>query len=269
MRQMAGAFQTYSNEYNGLLPFYGGYDANFAGVFNKKTPSDELHPYVAYRGDKAPWLISNSTNPWTVVPMRLACLYAAGIINDARMFYCPANEDPNFQYESYVNPTAPNTSNAWGTLPQQFNTDHQGNQWVRFGYTYYPIDKNLKTSSGMMTVVGGTLVPKVTPRRYDTIDARYPYLTDLIWYKKDISHKAEIDPTTNKLIGAGINALFIDGHVSFNKDGPVTYTFNGTTKTRKLFDNDYWDIWEPAGGMSPEGMDIRYILYPIYKMIQP
>ena len=49
-------------------------------------------------------------------------------------------QEQQYQYESYVNPAPPNTSYEWGTLPQKFNADNKMNQWVRIGYTYFPVD---------------------------------------------------------------------------------------------------------------------------------
>jgi hypothetical protein len=274
MRQMNEAIVMYTEDYAGLLPFYGGYDPNFPGNFYRAAARDELHPYAAYRGDKSPWAISTFTNPWTAVPMKMACLYKGGYVNDAKIFYCPANTDPSYQYESYITPLPPsNTSHEWGTLPQKFNANT--NQWVRLGYAYFPIDDTLRLSNGGMTLVGGSYVPKYTARKYENLDRRCPYLTDVLWTRNDISHKSGIVKTTYSFIltNAGLNAVFKDGHVSFTKDGPVTFYNVGddTPYEGALFDNEFWTAFDPPGNAMPnDGLDIRFLLYPIYKyMIKP
>jgi prepilin-type N-terminal cleavage/methylation domain-containing protein len=260
IRQIGVAMLTYIGNNDDSLPFYGGYDPSWSGDFYKSTASDELHPYAAYRADKAPW---NGPPP---VPMKLALLYAGGYAGDGKMFYCPSNRNPQYRYDSYVKPMAPNTSTKWGTLPQAYNAGK--NQWVRVGYAYYPIDETLIRSASGVENIGGTPVPKYTARKFDKVSRSNPYLTDVLWTRKDISHKTGIDTTTNHVKGAGINALFKDGHVSFVKD--QTVLVGRTDKQQELFDNDYWTAWDPPGeGSPPDDLDARFLFYNIYKMIKP
>jgi prepilin-type N-terminal cleavage/methylation domain-containing protein len=263
IRQIGVAIIAYSVDTD-LLPFYGGWDSSWRSPFNvtadKSSPQDELHPYAVYRGDKIPWM---GPPP---IPMKLACLFARGYIGDAKVFYCPSNSDPQYRYGSYVKPMAPNISNEWGTLPQVFNTGK--NQWVRAGYAYYPIDKSIKNPP-LMVPVGDVLVPKYTARRFSLVSQKNPYVTDVIWTRNDISHKSGIDTGRNTVKNAGINALFKDGHVTYVKDHEVSF---GKTagKHQKLFDNDYWTVWDPPGEVPPpDDVDARYIFYNTYMMIEP
>jgi prepilin-type N-terminal cleavage/methylation domain-containing protein len=266
LKQIGIAIVAYSADTD-LLPFYGGWDRDWSRPFSvpadRATPGDELHPYAVYRADKDPWWGPTAAGP--PYPMKLACLYARRYIGDAKLFYCPSNRDLNFRYESYVKPIAPNTSSGWGTLPQAYNVGK--NQWVRVGYAYYPIDETLRGSSGMV-FVGDTPVPKYTARRFTLLSRKMPYATDVIWTRNDISHKSGINSGTNQVKNAGINALFKDGHVMFVKDQTVSDSWTGTKP--KLFDNDYWNIWDPPGGGAvPDEVDARYLFYNIYRMIEP
>lgn len=261
LKQIGLAIIAYSSDTD-LLPFWGGRDPTYFGAF-KGTPDDtETHPYVAYRGDKGPWM---GPPP---VPMRLACLYARGYIKDPKVFYCPSNRDPTYMYKSYVNP------GRWGDLPQHYNDTQTQNQWVRIGYEYYPIDETLKGSSGMeMDDYAGTLVPKYTARRFSQLSRSSPFAADRIWNRNAISHKSGIDKTTLQIQNGGINAVFKDGHVRFVRDEPVSYKFTLASPIKKgtVFNNDYWNLWDPPPpGVKPtDDDDPRLIFYNIYNLITP
>ncbi len=255
LKQIGVAIIAYSTD-SDKLPFYGGHDPTFSGVFNG-TASDEGHPYAAYRNDKQPWM---GPPP---VPMKLGCLYARHYIEDPKVFYCLSNSDPQFKYKSYTSP------GKWSTFPQAFNAGK--NDWVRVGYAYYPIDETLAGATGMEPDdIFRILVPKYTARRYTQLSKNSPYLTDVLWYRKDIAHKSGIDKN-NHVSNAGINALFKDGHVIFVKDQKVSYTFRNQLITNEtLFDNQCWTIWDPAQGDGPrQEDDSRVLFYYLFGMIKP
>ena len=186
--------------------------------------------------------------------MKLGCLYREGIVSDARIFYCPAGTAEQYQYESYVNPAPPNTSYEWGTLPQKFNNDYKMNQWVRVGYTYFPVDgtiprKNFEASPSAL------LAPRYTARRYDRLDMDIPYLADVLWFRKTMSHKTES--------GYSVNALFKDGHVVYCKD-------------RRLFSSDpaddpqqLWRQWDPDDPKFTGKVKFNFFYYNFLKKIAP
>jgi prepilin-type N-terminal cleavage/methylation domain-containing protein len=271
LKQIGIAIIAYSADTD-LLPFYGGYDPSFSGTFrvaSSDSSRDELHPYAAYRADKDPWWGPTASGP--AYAMKLACLFERNYIGDGKIFYCPSNTSPSYMYKSYVRPLAPNTSGRWGTLPQVYNTTlNPPNQWVRIGYSYYPVDETLKGASGM-TNVGGVLVPKYTARRYSQLSRNNPYATDRLALRKDVTHKSGIDRSNNHLSNPAINALFKDGHVRLVKDEAVVYNYQRITNVKgKIFDNEYWDKWDPAGGEAvPDDIDARYLFYNIYSMIKP
>ncbi len=227
----------YAGEYNNIMPYYGGTDSIYYGTCRySATPADEAHPYAAYRAVPTTYTekCDSTSKP---LPMKLACLYAKGIIKDARIFYCPSNVDLVYRYESYTNPP------PWGTLPQEFNKT-QSNEWVRIGVTYYPTDPSVKPpTSG--TPTGGA--PAYSARRWDGLEAKIPYMSDLLWKKSSTSHR----------VGGsyGLNALFKDGHVVFCTD-------------TKIFTSDLWDRWSPPNGGTAT-IDYRYFFFNIFRMIQP
>jgi hypothetical protein len=206
--------------------------------------------------------------------MRLACLYARNYVTDPKVFYCPSNQNSSYKYKSYTRGTGTNTDGSWGTLPQAYNlTLSNPNQWIRMGYDYYPIDETLGGASGMVPEsYSGNLVPRYTARRLTQLSRNNPYATDMIWSRSDISHKSGIDRSTKIIQNGGINSLFKDGHVRFVRDEKVSYKLTAASPItqRTIFDNDYWDIWDPAGGSTGgEGDDSRILFYGIYKLIKP
>jgi hypothetical protein len=251
------------------MPFYGGWDPSWRSPFDcaPADTGDEGHPYAAYRGDKPPWDGSDTgTKPY---PMKLACLYVGRrYIGDAKVFYCPSNRNPTYQYESYIKPLAPNTNSDWGSLDQVYNQNAGINQWVRVGYTYYPIDETIK-GPPQMEKIFGAWVPKYTARRYSLLSRKAPYLTDMIWSSSSISHKSGLDGKTGRPRNGGINALFKDGHVNYVRDQRVSYIYKdgSTVNNRTLLDNDYWEDWDPTGAEKPEGIVASFLFYHIYKMV--
>lgn len=210
LRQIGLAVSLYAENYENSMPWWG----------YSSGGSEESHPYVAYRDDYVFYT-------GKLKAMRLACLYEAGLITDPKIFYCPANNIPLYKYESYINPP------PWGYIPQYYNSINNTNQWVRFGYTYFPTDPNDPK-------VPGTGVPSRTAKRFDGLDPNIPYLTDMIRHKSEIPHN--IQDTL------GVNALFKDGHVVYCDD-------------QSVFDDPVWDEWEM--GM----IDWRYFYYKVFKLI--
>jgi hypothetical protein len=274
MKQVAMGLSAYADEYNGL-PWYGGVDPVYPAPWNESPAQDtERHPYVVLRAnpDKTDWLEGRrpSGRP---VPMRLGCLYRSGIITNARVFYCPANVDSFYRYESYVNPAPPNTSYDWLTIPQQINQGSM-NEWVRVGYIYYPISTTAARDAWN--------VPIVTARKFNQLDYQKPFMTDRIWNSSskppepgtgyfvsgmdDLSHKEENI--------YAFNAVFKDGHVVFVKgqktlgQDPVTQQYLG------VFNEGLWSgfalsRWDSAQGQMISGDSYRYFYYSIFSQVQP
>jgi hypothetical protein len=271
MRQVAAGLSAYADEYNDNLPWYGGYDPNYPFLHNRPAEDSERHPYVAFRAnsDDVGKYIDPSGKP---IPMRLGCLYASGIITNARIFYCPANVDAAYRYESYIDPALPNTSYEWGTLPQKINNNPSlYNQWVRTGYTYYPIDNHIiKDDFG---------TPMWTARRFSSMEANMPFMTDRIWNSTKnpemgsglfLSGMYELSHNDGKVLA--FNAVFKDGHVVFVKGKRVkTSTIvHGLSVFHDVFDEDLWNslaggTWD-AGGPNE---NYRYFFYTLFKLVRP
>ncbi len=150
---------------------------------------DPEHPYTAYRGDKdfAMHLTGRTA-------MKLGLLYETGLIDSPKLFYCPSNRLSWVKYSSYTSP------GSWGTLPQDYNTATNSNNWVRVGYCYYPqsVDKD------------GNRLPLVA-EKHNKLDRYKTMVTDLIWDFDNLSHVVGKRPR-------GMNALFGDGHVNYSNN---------------------------------------------------
>jgi prepilin-type N-terminal cleavage/methylation domain-containing protein len=245
LKQVGAAVRMYADGYDNLL-----------GV-DRIGDQVDGHPYVLYRADKTPW---NVLNPLTnrYVPLRLACLFERKFIADPKVFYCPGNIGWTYRYESYVNPS------PWGSLPQEENYEPprghgNGNQWVRMGYSYYPTDR---TAPMILDMAIGALVPEETTTRFDRLDATIPYITDTIWSRSGLSHKAGMRTVKEKnnklsviLLNPGINSLFKDGHVVYCND-------------RSVFTNAIWNLWEPPNG-DPARITYPAFYYTIFNLISP
>jgi len=255
MKQVAAAMQTYADEYNGFLPWYGGKDPCFPPPYTcpatNTSRDSERHSYVTHRGGAGDegWM-DITGKPY---PMRLGCLYAGGIVNDARIFYCPADERPQYRYESYIDPAPPNTSYEWGTLPQNINVT--GNQWVRVGYTYFPIDLSVPRDLSV------DKVPQWTARRYDDMEANIPFMTDLIWNTTANTGMEQLTHKEENLYA--LNAVFKDGHIVFVKG-------NKTNETKAPYGpfNEY--VWKEFGNeVSTNSNAWLRFYYLIFSAIKP
>ena len=180
MRQMGIALSTYTQDSELRLPYY----------------DDIAHPYAVYRGVKPQYRDENGR----LIPMKLAVLYETDYITDPKIFYCPSNIDPWLKFESYNNPS------PWGTLPQVYNEENGSNQWVRMGYTYFPIDPRGPKDPD-------TGAPVQTARRMDHLDPYVPYMVDIINHLDVISHTRQGH--------AAVNALYKDGHVTLCNESSV------------------------------------------------
>jgi hypothetical protein len=229
LRQIGLAIPIYAELYDGRMPWWGYWDP--------EEEVEETHPYIAYRGDRPEWRFPTGK----LKPMRLACFYEAGLITEPKIFYCPANKDGLYKYESYIKYKGKTTK--WGYLPQDYNILDPGgnvhNQWTRIGYVYYPTDSNGETIPSYWDP--DIEIPIYTAKKLSNLDSRIPYLTDIIGYRDSISHNIQDNP--------GVNALFKDGHVVYCDD-------------RDVFDNPAWDQFNP-----PPRIEWREFYYRVFKLI--
>lgn len=217
LRQVGVAMRSYSQTYE-YLP----------DALDKYGQNSEDHGYAVYRGDKEQWIIDGKP-----IPLRWAKLYEADFMDMPEIFYCPGNRMELYKYESYVDPP------PWGTLPQNYNIKMgqeggSGNQWVRIGYTYYPVRRN-------PSIDPTTHAPADPPRKFTDLHPSMPYATDILHGRGNLSHQRMQNPEDQAFHESNrysVNALYADAHVSNCNDPDV-------------FRHDIWDrfsadqVWYP------------------------
>lgn len=215
----------------------------YADAFSEYLPDDhnvdgsrERHTYVAYRFD-------NQLASGRLKPYRFAYLYELDYIEVPEIFYCPGNNaliTPQYVYESYINPT------LWGTLPQDFNVN-TSNEWVRVGYTYYPVESSPDLDPA-------SYAPRELATKFINLNPNIPVVSDLIHNLDAVSHQ-----NSGKY---ALNAMFQDGHVT-------ACTNQDLFKT--LLDPAGRNVWETLGSDAfPEGT--KYYdtaIYSVFRAIGP
>lgn len=179
----------------------------YAGDNGDKIPPSEWTDIDASNIDEAYDLFHGSVNG----PRNFGYLYNSKAIANGRVFYClsgiglKAGEDQftlERTYEAYVSKATPAT--PWPA----FNLGSR----IRSGYTYFP--QSSKSFLPAVSSVSGK--PPFTPPRMakkaNELSANYAIASDLLYRLDMITHRAGYKK------GLGINALFGDGHVKFQKD---------------------------------------------------
>ncbi len=220
LRQVGLAMTNYSQSYESL-----------PDSLDRDGHAEFGHGYALYRGDKSEYSYSNGK----LIPLRWAKLYEAGFMDTPEAFYCPGNRMEGYKYESYENPA------PWGTLPQDYNTaDSLGiahNQWVRMGYTYFPIP------SGTPKWDSNSPPRLELAKKFVQLHHAIPYATDILHTRSNLSHQRSQNnedtyDASNKYM---VNALYADAHVSGCKDTEV-------------FEHEVWDDF----AKSTVGYDVYY-----------
>jgi prepilin-type N-terminal cleavage/methylation domain-containing protein len=181
-------------------------------------------------------------------PYNLGVLWADNIVTDGKIYYCPSNaKGDNTTYEFYTQKA------AWpfGGDPTVVNPGY-----VRSGFSYYPQPKS-KTAS-VVTALGPRTIPawddytaSASPLRswvcvpwfkQSTVDNTKPMLVDVMFKGlSQISHRNGGSP-------AGVDAGFVDGHV----------TFQGVRKNPDVFNATVWSAI--ASGGATAGQNWRYAI---------
>ena len=264
LKEVARAISMYADVYNNWLPFYGGYDPSFTGLDAPDyryvcqeggataCPKDEEHPYAVFRANELWCPGADTTKP--PYPLKLGCLYAQGIITDPRIFYCPSNKEEQYMYNSYVHPAPPNTSFQWGTLDQEFNVRMKMNAWVRTGYTYFPVDGTIPRIN-FEASTSALLAPRYTARRFDKLSPSIPYIADVLWFRRTMSHKTKDT--------YAVNAAFKDTHVVFCNDQRM-FSDNARVDVQQL-----WRQWDPDAPEFTGKVKFNFFYYNFLKKIQP
>ncbi|MGB8225250.1 MAG: type II secretion system protein [Sedimentisphaerales bacterium] len=239
----------------------------YVDAYDNKMPSDraircldgkegvEMHAYAVYRDD---WRTCDKTvDPkGKLIPLRWSCLFEKKYIADPKIFYCSGGQTPkNSRYDSYIDPP------PWGTLPQNYNTSANGNQWVRIGYSYYPTDYTVALQRE-----GGTGYKYRDPScaKFDKLDRSIPYATDLLWSRDSLTHKSGIRRAAGDrviVLNPGINAIFKDGHVVYCSDR-ILFTDDRNIPAGAVWFKKEADLLEGSAGYN-------VFHYTIFKEIQP
>ena len=222
LKQVGTGMKLYSDSYE-TLP-----DA----IDNTGKP-ETGHGYAVYRADKPNWL-GPDNKP---LPLRWALLYVNDYIDVPEIFYCSGNRLDQYKYESYCQPA------PWGTLDQDYNTKSGINQWVRIGYTYYPIPRH--------PVINSATNAPDSPKKFSQLHPILPYATDVLWGRANLSHQRmqSTDSAYHSSNQYSINALYADSHVSNCKDEDV-------------FKNNIWDRFD-AGSIA----DYDEYYYTVFKLV--
>ncbi len=278
-KQVALGVNAYCSDYDGMMPWYGGFDPLYPAPWNASSTTDhsaqdtERHPWCALRDNTdKPDYLEGRVAGGKPVPMRVGCLYRRKILKTGKIFYCPSNKEKGYLYDSYVDPAGTNTSYEWLTTPQKINKDST-NEWVRFGLTYYPISIT-STMDGMGT-------PIVTARKFDQLDSQKPFLADRIWNttegvgtpQANLTGMDKLSHNNGKLLA--FNAAFKGGQVVYFKAKRTLGVEPVTGKYPGVFNDDLWigfatGRWnQTQGGDDVSGDSYRFFYYSIFSQVAP
>lgn len=201
-------------------------------------------------------------------PYNFAPLYFSSIVQNPLTFYCPAvSQGDIYAYSSYTGPGYP-----WPSIPPSFTQFGEGNAYVRTGYNYYPQSRQTQSLSdayGTFTLPAliyangnGVTITFNPPGAPPNAINHEP--TPLKITQVNLNKAMGVDQLTQWALiqhdyrgqAYGVNAVFPDGHVSFQ---PV----NGNNKrgSTRPFDPDLWDPFDNGGqGPSEDPDGFRIIM---------
>jgi prepilin-type processing-associated H-X9-DG protein len=228
LRQIGVGWNIYQQEFNQVMPCYWpGVTTNIGG-----TTANPWETYLAYR------ITSGSIGAGSQGPWNLGVLFANNMVPSPKIFYCPslAQLSSTYSYDSYATPT-----NSWPAVLGGSG----GPGYIRTGYNYYP-----QLRGAGVYIGGGRFVPKaaVTPTSWTALDTKKSIVTDLVYSYDIIAHRASGSV-------AGLNALFPDGHV----------TFQNARSNPQDFDPLQWG---QAGAANSIGQSPNYFRY-VMSLWQP
>ncbi len=189
------AYNMYSGQYDGMLPLLEKYDAT--------TPSIES-TYLVTR-----------TNPTPTQFVQLGGLFGSGLIDDGKMFFCPAVEgwmgeiaDRGTNNGTYLGAVAPASFVFIDIKSGAGSTPSQG--WkAKKGFCYWPLSKKYATDKDLNGIPGGARpryvkdLPINAVKAHDVLMSR-PIVTDNKFH-------------STKTSGWLIDCLFADSHVNYQK----------------------------------------------------
>jgi hypothetical protein len=236
LRQIGVGWNIYQQEFNQVMPcHWKGVTYGLTGGLANPWETHEVYRVIAgttqldsgYDGPNTP------DGPWN-----LAVLYANRLVPSPKIFYCPALARLTVQ-GSYDYYTA--VSNIWPSVSGNPLTNPG---YIRVGYDYYPQLRATEYAGG------GFYRPKaaVTPTQWTALNTSKSIATDWLYSYDTIAHRASGSV-------AGLNALFPDGHV----------TFQNARNNPQDFDPVQWG---QAGAPNSIGLNPSYFRY-VMSLWQP
>lgn len=174
----------------------------------------------------------------------LGYLYEARMISNAKIFYCLSGTTAKGvgTVGFYASERTYENYSSNGKWPAFYPGD--GTARVRIGYTYFP-----QSGTKVLAIRAIPSKPAFTPpgmaRKSVELTSKYSITTDLVYRMDMITHRAGFKK------GLGLNALFGDMHVKFQRDpaffDPVN-VWNGT------------ENGQTGGGIEDEGNNFRWLM---------
>lgn len=231
LRQIGVGWNIYQQEFNQVMPCYWpGVTTNVVGA-----TANPWHTYLAYQLN--PGIVPIGGYGIQGGPWNLAGLFANKLVPSPKIFYCPglARLGNQYSYDYYAS-----VSNSWPSV----SGNSGGIGLVRTGYNYYPQCRATEYAGG------GFYRPRaaVTPTKWTALDSRKSIMTDVIYSYDTLAHRASGSV-------AGLNALFPDGHV----------TFQNARSNPQNFDPSQWG---QAGAPNSIGLNPNYFRY-VMSLWQP
>lgn len=230
LKQIGYAMKAYGDAYDDKLPRNDNPDQ-----LTSEGVSKERHATVVYRKDGG-----------VVRTYRWGFLYDCGFIPKPDIFYCKSNKEEKNQYKSYTYP------GDWGTFDQEILVG-EDNQWIRIGYTYFPIERKSRIDTTTRSPFNDSVN---IATRYSQLDPYIPYATDLIASRNNISHQSnkeslDKNSSANNYV---VNALFPDTSVHSCND-------------RDVFSDDLFDDIETRANSSHEREGYRRFNFRVFNAI--
>jgi type II secretory pathway pseudopilin PulG len=241
LRQIGVGLNIYSTEANGYLPFSGWKQITL-------PTGSPFETYLACRYSGAGKDVA--TGGIVEGPYAFGSLFFTKAVVSAKTFYCPTIPSGLYNYNSYNEAGWP-----WPAIPPDFGF---GNPYVRCGYSYYPQSRILGDPSSqyfgpnlpavtMQSAIFTSPNPNDPPQsaisvpaalKITTVNPKKSITTDLLDTYTYLSHRASGSPI-------GLNALFPDGHVTFQ-----TVRNHNKKGSYQPFDPNLWKP-DPANNNVP------------------
>jgi len=238
LHQMGAALAMYPADFNDQIP-----NSEFTDTMTDNTDTS----YDAYTG-----ILPGTAGYSAANSFGLGKLFDSRTAPTGKIFYClsgtdlkagAANYTTERTYDHYAK--GPHGWPYWLTFD---DGTVDGTTRVRTGYTYVPQSVN-KTIGTMTADTGATFIAPAFATKAFQLGAKYAVLTDLIYRQDMITHRSGIKKDL------GLNALFGDGHVTYQHD-PVFFT----SGTGGAIWDDTQNGQTGGGGIEDKANNFRWLI---------